>query len=60
MNKKVMPEEKLKKITVSARNEVMISTKVEKPNSILSWYFTCSSGDIDFCVLFEEQEVYLY
>uniref|UniRef100_A0A1I8EM29 CRAL-TRIO domain-containing protein n=1 Tax=Wuchereria bancrofti TaxID=6293 RepID=A0A1I8EM29_WUCBA len=58
MNKKYVADEKLKKITVSARDEAVINISVEKPNSKLSWYFVCSSGDIDFCVLFEKQEVW--
>ncbi|VIO88725.1 Uncharacterized protein BM_BM6038 [Brugia malayi] len=58
MNKKYVADEKLKKITVSARDEAVISICVEKPNSRLFWYFVCSSGDIDFCVLFEKQEVW--
>ncbi|VDK85129.1 unnamed protein product [Onchocerca ochengi] len=58
MNKKHIPEKKLKKIIVNARNEEVVSINVEKPNSKLSWYFICSSGDIDFCVLFEGNEVW--
>ncbi|KAL3989561.1 CRAL/TRIO domain family protein [Acanthocheilonema viteae] len=58
MNKKEMAREKLKKIVVNARDEAVVSIKVEKPNSKLSWYFVCSSGDIDFCILFKEQEVW--
>ncbi|EFO26574.1 hypothetical protein LOAG_01916 [Loa loa] len=58
VNRKYVADEKLKKITVNARNEAVVSISVEKPNSRLSWYFICSSGDIDFCVLFEKQEVW--
>ncbi|VDK83834.1 unnamed protein product [Litomosoides sigmodontis] len=57
-NRNDVAQEKLKKITVGARNEAVVSVNIEKPNSKLSWYFTCSSGDIDFSVLFEEQEVW--
>uniref|UniRef100_A0A183CWR5 CRAL-TRIO domain-containing protein n=1 Tax=Gongylonema pulchrum TaxID=637853 RepID=A0A183CWR5_9BILA len=53
-----IPAEKLTKVTVGAREIIAVPIKVQKQHSKLSWYFTCSSGDIDFSVVFEEQEVW--
>uniref|UniRef100_A0A0R3RWK5 CRAL-TRIO domain-containing protein n=1 Tax=Elaeophora elaphi TaxID=1147741 RepID=A0A0R3RWK5_9BILA len=58
MHRMQMDEGMFEKISISARSEAVLSINVEKPNSRLFWYFTCSSGDIDFYVLFKEQEVW--
>lgn len=49
--------EKLTKITVNARQATRIPVEVKTKNSKLSWYFTCTGGDIAFSVVFQDREV---
>lgn len=58
IKKMYIPPEKLTKITVGAREAMSIRVNIQKPNSTLIWYFTCSSGDIDFSVVLEGHEVW--
>ncbi|VDM43938.1 unnamed protein product [Toxocara canis] len=50
--------DQLKKVRVSARDEICIPFEVEKEGSKLCWYFECSSGDIDFSVVYQNHEVW--
>lgn len=49
----------LLKITISARSELRIPFEVKEDQSKICWYFTCSSGDIDFAILHNGEEVNL-
>lgn len=56
--KKFVTPDRLSKIAVSARSALTVPINIEMPNLKLSWYFKCSSGDIDFSVIYEGREVW--
>lgn len=49
---KRIPKEKLTTIKINARDQAFILIQVNEPESVLSWYFTVYSGDIDFSISF--------
>lgn len=53
-----IPPEELSKLTIPARSEISIPFEVTKKETVLSWYFTCSSGDIDFRIVHNNLEVW--
>ncbi|VDM50382.1 unnamed protein product [Toxocara canis] len=55
---KRIPEEQLSSLSVSARNAVSVEVEVTASGSVLSWYFTVLSGDIDFWISYGTVEVW--
>uniref|UniRef100_A0A915Q6B4 CRAL-TRIO domain-containing protein n=1 Tax=Setaria digitata TaxID=48799 RepID=A0A915Q6B4_9BILA len=53
---KFVPDDQLTKATIPASGAVKVPVQVSQSNSILQWYFTISSGDIDFKITFGEEE----
>ncbi|MFH4976463.1 hypothetical protein AB6A40_003172 [Gnathostoma spinigerum] len=53
-----VPDCDLMKITIKARSEAKIPVEVAQIGAVLSWYFTCSCGDIDFSVTHDGVEVW--
>ncbi|VDK50551.1 unnamed protein product [Anisakis simplex] len=55
---KRIPKEQLTTVCVSARRDTVINLDVSQPRSVLSWYFTVASGDIDFWISYGSHEVW--
>lgn len=51
-----MPDNQLMKATVPAGGMLKVPVHVLQLNSLLQWYFTVSTGDIDFKITYGEKE----
>ncbi|VDN38779.1 unnamed protein product [Gongylonema pulchrum] len=56
---KFVPDAQLTKATLSAGATWKVSVNILKRGSVLQWYFVVRSGDVDFKITFNEEEVNL-